>query len=210
MDIALLVLRVVVGLCFAGHGAQKLFGSLGGHGIEGTAAFFDSIGVKPGRRNAIAAGAAELGGGVLLVLGLLTPLAGALLIAVMVVAIATVHARKGPWVTDGGWEYNAVMMAVAFALAGAGPGSVSLDGALGWMPDMSGTGWAFGALAIGLVGALGALIGAREPAPRPARRTRLPTAPALDERDERFTRAPAVADPAAPDAARQPSADRRE
>jgi putative oxidoreductase len=161
MDIALLVLRVVVGLFFAGHGAQKLFGAFGGHGIAGTAGFFDSIGMRPGRRHAIAAGTAEFAGGVLLILGLLTPLAAAMIIAVMVVAIATVHASNGPWVTDSGWEYNAVLIAVAFALTGASPGEISLDDAIGWMPDITGTGWAFGALGAGLLGALGALGSAR-------------------------------------------------
>jgi putative oxidoreductase len=161
MDIALLVLRVVVGLFFAGHGAQKLFGSFGGHGLAGTAGFFDSIGMRPGRRNAIAAGAAEFVGGVLLVLGLATPLAAAMIIAVMFVAILTVHAKNGPWVTDSGWEYNAVLIAAAFALAGAGPGEISLDDAIGWMPDITGTGWALGALGLGALGALGAIGSAR-------------------------------------------------
>ena len=182
MDIALLVLRVVVGLFMAGHGAQKLFGSFGGHGLAGTAGFFDSIGMRPGRRNAIAAGGAELAAGVLLVLGLLTPLAAALLIAVMLVAIATVHLKNGPWVTDSGWEYNAVLIAIAFALAGAGPGELSLDDALGWMPDITGTGWAFLALVAGAVGAAGALVAARR-----ARGTSTP-APAVAGDDARFTR----------------------
>src|SRR5919107_793660 len=99
MDIALLVLRVVVGLFFVGHGAQKLFGKFGGHGLEGTAGFFEQIGMVPGRRHAIAAGSAEFFGGLLLVLGLATPLAAALIIAVMFVAVATVHAKNGPWAT---------------------------------------------------------------------------------------------------------------
>ena len=89
MDIALLVLRVVVGLLMAGHGAQKLFGSFGGHGIDGTAGFMESLGMRPGRRHATAAGTAELAGGALLVLGLITPLGAAMIIGVMVVAIAT-------------------------------------------------------------------------------------------------------------------------
>jgi putative oxidoreductase len=168
MDIALLVLRVVVGLLMAGHGAQKLFGSFGGHGIDGTAGFMESLGMRPGRRHATAAGAAELAGGVLLTLGLVTPLGSALIIAVMVVAIATVHAPKGPWVTDGGYEYNIVLIAAAFALAGAGPGEISLDDALGWMPDITGTGWAFLALAAGVLGGIGALLAGRGAARRPA------------------------------------------
>src|SRR4051812_41483043 len=142
MDIALLVLRVVVGLFFIGHGAQKLFGSFGGHGLQGTAGFFDSIGMGPGRRNALVAGWGELAGGALLFLGLVTPLGSALIIGVMLVAISTVHAKNGPWVTDGGWEYNAVLVAVAFALAGAGPGEISLDDPFGWMPDITRTRWA--------------------------------------------------------------------
>lgn len=193
MDIALLVLRVVVGLFLAGHGAQKLFGSFGGHGLAGTAGFFDSIGMKPGRRNAIAAGAAELAGGVLLVVGLLTPLAAALVVAVMIVAIVTVHAKSGPWVTDSGWEYNAVLIAVVFALAGAGPGEASLDHAFGWMNAITGTGWAFGALAVGALGALGAILAARAATRRPAAAT--PTAGAASgntavrfDPEPRFTR----------------------
>ena len=161
MDLALLVLRVVVGLFFAGHGAQKLFGAFGGHGLAGTAGFFDSIGMKPGRRNAIAAGAAEFAGGILLVLGLLTPLAAVLLIAVMTVAILTVHAKNGPWVTDSGWEYNAVLIAVAFAVVGASPGEISLDDALGMRLELSGAGPALIALAVGVLGGLGALIAGR-------------------------------------------------
>jgi putative oxidoreductase len=168
MDIALLVLRVVVGLFFAGHGAQKLFGSFGGHGPAGTAAFFESLEIRPGRRNALAAGAAELGAGVLLVLGLLTPLAAAMIIAVMTVAILTVHAKNGPWITEGGYEYNAVLMAAAFALAGAGPGDISLDNAVGWMPDITGTGWAFAALAGGVLAGIGAVVAGRAGAPAPA------------------------------------------
>src|SRR3954453_15919772 len=170
MDIALLVLRVVVGLFFVGHGAQKLFGSFGGHGLAGTAGFMESLRMTPGRRHATAAGAAELAGGVLLVLGLVTPLGSALLIAVMVVGIATVHAKNGPWGTNGGFEYNAVLIAAAFALAGAGPGEISLDDAIGWMPDITRTGGAlpppapggaFPARAPGALGGLAAIASGR-------------------------------------------------
>jgi putative oxidoreductase len=148
--------------------------------------------MKPGRRNAIAAGAAELAGGVLLVLGLLTPLAATLIIAVMFVAILTVHAKNGPWVTDSGWEYNAVLIAAAFALAGAGPGEVSLDDAIGWMPDITGTGWALGALGLGALGALGALMASRAAAGKAATTAETVSMPAgagavaVDR--ERFTR----------------------
>src|ERR1051325_9168757 len=106
MSLGLLVLRVVVGLLFFGHGTQKLFGWFGGHGLTGTGQFFDSIGLRPGRQKALAAGIAEAGGGTLRVLGLATPAAAAGLIAVMLTAIRTVHLPNGPWNSDGGYEYN--------------------------------------------------------------------------------------------------------
>ncbi len=155
MNIGLLVLRIIVGLYFVGHGAQKLFGVAGGYGLKGTGEFFDQMGIRPGRLNAFAAGAAELGAGVLLVLGLLTPLAAALVTAVMIVAIATVHLSKGIWTADGGFELNLVYIAIVFALAGVGAGDWSLDHALGL--DIAGTDWAIGALGIGILGALGPL-----------------------------------------------------
>ena len=121
MNLGLLALRLVVGLLFAGHGAQKLFGSFGGHGLKGTAGFFEAIGLKPGRVHASAAGVLEFGGGILLALGLLTPLASAMLIAVMTAAVITVHGPKGIWSTNGGYEYNLVLGAVAFAVAAWAP-----------------------------------------------------------------------------------------
>jgi putative oxidoreductase len=155
MTIGLFVVRIIVGLYFVGHGAQKLFGVVGGHGLEGTGKAFDSLGMRPGRLNAFAAGAAELTAGALLALGFLTPLAAALVIAVMIVAIATVHVSKGIWATDGGFELNLVYMAIVFALAGVGAGQWSLDHALGL--DIAGTDWAIGALGVGILGALGPL-----------------------------------------------------
>ena len=174
MALALLVIRVVVGLLFVGHGAQKLFGVLGGRGLEGTAGMFDAIGLRPGHTHARAAGTAELAGVALLALGLLTPVGAALVIAVMVAAIVTVHLPKGIWNTDGGYEYHLVVVSGAFALAGAGPGAWSLDEALGI--DWSSAGWALAALAAGLIGGLGAVISGRmtrahdgrEPPPQPA------------------------------------------
>ena len=182
MELALLVLRLVVGLFFVGHGAQKLWGAFGGHGIAGTAQFFESIGMRPGRRNAYAAGTAEFAGGVLLVLGLLSPLAAVLIIAVMVTAIMTVHSTKGPWVSDGGWELNVVYIATAFLVAGAGPGEISLDDAIGWMPDITGAGWALLALGAGVLGGLGAVMAGRKGAP--------PSETPRTAREERFERTP--------------------
>src|SRR4051794_23830299 len=150
MDVALLVLRVVVGALFAGHGLQKLLGWFGGHGLAGTGGFFDSIGLSPGRVTAAAAGMSELLGGVLFAVGLATPLAAALLIAVMTAAIVRVHWRQGLWITEGGAEYSAVLIAVAFAVSAIGAGDLSLDHALGI--DDAGLGWGLGALAVGVLG----------------------------------------------------------
>jgi putative oxidoreductase len=151
MELGLLVLRVVVGLLFMGHGAQKLFGMFGGHGLAGTAGFFEQgLGLRPGKVHATGAGAAEFFGGLLLALGLLTPLAAAMLIATMVVAVITVHWSKGPWTTEGGYEYNLVLAAVAFAVTAVGPGNWSLDHQLGF--DITGAGWALAALAAGIAG----------------------------------------------------------
>lgn len=131
MKLGLTLLRAIVGALFVGHGTQKLFGWFGGHGIEGTAGFFESIGLRPGRKHATAAGAAEAGGGALLALGFLTPAAAASLIGVMSTAISKVHAKNGPWATDGGYEYNLALIAIMVVLADVGPGDVSLDHALG-------------------------------------------------------------------------------
>jgi putative oxidoreductase len=155
MDLALFVLRIVVGLLFAGHGAQKLFGAFGGGGLNGTADMFDNIGLRPGTIHARAAGTAEFTGGLLIAVGLFTPFAAAALIAVMTAAVLTVHAPNGIWNTNKGYEYNLVLASIMFALSGIGAGAWSLDNALGF--DLHGVGWAIGALAVGLVGGGGAV-----------------------------------------------------
>jgi putative oxidoreductase len=159
MAFALFTLHVVVGLYFVGHGAQKLFGVLGGHGLEGTAGFFDNLGLRPGRLHATAAGFNEFAGGLLLTFGLLTPLGALLIIATMVAAIWTAHLPKGPWATNGGYELNLIYIAAAVALAGAGPGAWSLDNVLGL--DLAGTEYAVGALVLGLIGGAGAVLQGR-------------------------------------------------
>jgi putative oxidoreductase len=156
MDTGLAVLHILVGLLFFGHGAQKLFGVFGGHGLEGTSAFMESLGLRPGRLHAVAAGTGEALGGVLLALGLLVPLAAALITGVMVTAALTAHRGKGLWNQDGGLELPLVYVAIAFALAAVGAGDASFDAALGL--DVAGLGWAFGALGAGIVGGLGALL----------------------------------------------------
>jgi putative oxidoreductase len=159
MNLALLVLRLVVGLGFAAHGAQKLFGAFGGGGIAGTGAFFEQVGLRPGRLHALAAGASELAGGLLIAVGLLTPFAAAALIGVMTAAVLTVHARNGFFATDNGFEYNLTLAAAVFALAGAGAGHWSLDHALGL--DLMSTAWALAALAVGILGGLAAVLSGR-------------------------------------------------
>jgi len=159
MDLALLVLRIVVGGLFVGHGAQKLFGAFGGHGLAGTAGFFEQIGLRPGHLHARAAGGAEFFGGALLALGLVTPFAAAALIATMTAAIITVHYAKGIWSTEGGYEYNLVLIAAAFALTGVGPGAWSLDHALSL--NLNGAGWALAALGVGILGGVGAIVSGR-------------------------------------------------
>jgi len=154
MKLARLLLRLVVGGLFIGHGTQKLFGWFGGRGLGPTSQAFEGMGMRPGRRNAIAAGAAEAGGGTALALGLATPVAASALISVMLTAINRVHLKNGPWVTNGGYEYNLVLIAAAMAIAELGPGPISIDGAFG--TERSGLGWGLGALALGAAGAVGA------------------------------------------------------
>jgi putative oxidoreductase len=161
----------VIGGYFFGHGTQKLFGWFGGHGIDATAGMFESIGLRPGKRHATAAGIAESAGGAAVLAGAATPLASSVLIATMITAIHRVHLRNGPWVTDQGYEYNLVLIAALTALAEVGPGSPSIDGLLG--TEKSGTKWALLALALGVIGAEGAHLAAEaapapEPEPEPA------------------------------------------
>jgi putative oxidoreductase len=164
MKIGRLILRLVVGGLFVGHGTQKLFGWFGGNGLDATAQGFEHLGLRPGRQNAIAAGTAEAGGGALLAAGLATPLASSVLIATMLTAIHRVHAKNGPWAGDGGYEYNLVLIAAALALAEVGPGTLSLDAARG--RERSGSGWALAALAAGAAGAYGSyMVVEAQPAP---------------------------------------------
>jgi putative oxidoreductase len=173
MKIGRLLLRLVVGGFFIGHGTQKLFGWFGGHGLDATAQGFEHLGMRPGRRNAVAAGAAEAGGGAALALGFATPLAASALTATMLTAINRVHLKNGPWAANGGYEYNVVLIAAVLALAEIGPGELSLDGALGW--EDHGPGWALAALLAGAAGAIGAHLAAEaQPAPPDAPQSETP------------------------------------
>jgi putative oxidoreductase len=152
MNVGTLAIRGVVGPLFVGHGTQKLFGWFGGHGLEGTGGFFEQLGLRPGRRHATAAGIAEAGGGLLLTLGALTPLAAMMISAAMITAMRTAHAAKGPWVAEGGYEYNLVLLAAMMEISERGPGTPSVDEAL--FPEMHGTGWACAQLAAAGIGSL--------------------------------------------------------
>lgn len=155
LDAGLFVLRLVVGLLLVGHGSQKLFGWFGGFGLRGTAGFLDSMGYRPGVLFAVLAGISEVVGGLLLVLGLATPLGAALVVATMSNAYAA-HAGKGVWAQNGGWEYLLVLGAAAAALSLAGPGAWSLDAAIGLAPWSEG--WALGGVAAGLIAGVGTLL----------------------------------------------------
>ena len=149
MDTGLLIVRVVFGALLIGHGTQKLFGWFGGHGLDGTGGFFHSLGFRPGRAMAAVAGLSEAGGGLLLALGLLTPLAGAAIVGTLLVA-ASVHIEQGLWGSKGGYETALLYAVLAGAIAVTGPGSVSLDRAFG-VDDVWNVGLGLAAIAAGLL-----------------------------------------------------------
>jgi putative oxidoreductase len=130
MDIALLVVRLIIGLGIAAHGSQKLFGWFGGYGLAGTGGFFEGLGFKPGKLFAGLAGLGEVGSGLLIALGIGGAFGPAVLVMVMLVAIFTVHIDKG-FFTPAGWELNAAYISSALLLAFAGFGAYSLDRVLG-------------------------------------------------------------------------------
>lgn len=122
-----LALRVPVGIIFAAHGAQKLFGWFGGYGLQGTAGWMESIGLAPGLLMALLAGAAEFFGGLALVFGLLTrPAAFALSIA-MLVAIFSVHFANGLFMSNNGYEFGLALLAASVSLLLSGAGKASVD-----------------------------------------------------------------------------------
>jgi putative oxidoreductase len=127
INFGLLIIRLVIGILFMGHGAQKLFGWFGGYGLKGTGGWLESIGMKPGVTMALLAGLTELVGGILFASGLLTPLAGIMIAATMVIGIAKVHGPNGLWATSNGYEYNLVLIAIAIGIALVGPGQYALD-----------------------------------------------------------------------------------
>jgi putative oxidoreductase len=165
MDLGRLLLRLTIGGTFFVHGTQKLFGWFGGYGPDGTGQFFESLGLRPGRRNAIAAGSTETGCGILIALGLATPLAAAGLSAVMITALRTAVWNEGFKPATG--EHEVLLAVAALALTETGPGAPSLDSAL--EVERSGPGWVLAALGAGAGGSAMAISMGRQPAaPAPA------------------------------------------
>lgn len=123
----LLIIRLVVGLIFAAHGAQKLFGWFGGYGPKGTGGWMESIGIKPGVAAAVMAGLVEFVGGIAFAAGLFTPVVAVLLALTMIVAMIKVHGPNGFWATDGGVELNVILLAVLIGVALTGAGTYSID-----------------------------------------------------------------------------------
>ena len=165
MTIGRLGLRLAVGGLMAGHGLQKLNGSFGGPGLEGTAQMMGKLGIHPAKHQARAVALSETLGGALTAAGFLSPLGPAMITGTMAVAIAKVHAKNGVWVTKGGYEYNLVLIAAALTLAGDGPGLLSIDGIL--RKQRRGSGWAIAAGALGAGAAFATLKLATRLAPAP-------------------------------------------
>lgn len=162
-NLALLAARLILGVIFIAHGSQKLFGWFGGGGLKGTGGFFEGmLGMRPGVLFAFVAGFGEFFGGLLTLLGWLNPIGPALIIAVMIVAIFTVHISKGFWITNGGYEFNLANIACALAIAGAGSGAYSID-AIAPLPVLTAPHVAPIIIGVALIGAL-LSIAARRPA----------------------------------------------
>ena len=154
-DVGLLVLRLVLGVTLALHGFNKFFG---GGRIPGTARWFESIGMKPGKFHATVAATTEVSAGLGLAAGLLTPIPAAGFVSLMLVAAWTVHRPNGFFIVKEGWEYNLVLAVSAVAVATIGPGKLSLD----WL--IFGKNWLDGwnglliSVVLGLAGAIGQLL----------------------------------------------------
>ncbi|MBV9689096.1 MAG: DoxX family protein [Ktedonobacteraceae bacterium] len=129
----LLLLRVVVGLVIAGHGSQKLLGWFGGQGFDNTVGWLKSQGFKPAWLWTLFATIGEFGGGLLLALGLLTPLAAIVIFAAMFMAVIKVHWANGFWNAKGGYEFPLVLLVAAVAIGLVGPGSYAIDTLIGFV-----------------------------------------------------------------------------
>jgi putative oxidoreductase len=153
VDLGLLVLRLVLGALLAGHGLQKAFGWFHGPGVDGAAALFDTWGFRPARPMVRVAACCEVLAATLFLLGLLTPVAAAVAVGTMVVAMAPNRAR-GLWAARGGYELPLLYATVGAGIGLTGPGRFSIDGAIG-LPSPA---WAGGAaVLLGLLAGLGPL-----------------------------------------------------
>lgn len=165
MNLGRLLLRTVIGGLFIGHGTQKLFGWFGGPGPDRTEKMMEHLGLRPARAHGLLAGSTETACGAMLAAGLATPAAAAGLIGVMITAIRTVHLPKGIWVTNGGYEYNLVLIAALASLIDGGPGDLSADRLLGI--HETGTAWVLAAIATGAAASALTLAAGRRPAAAP-------------------------------------------
>lgn len=154
-DVGLLILRLVLGVTLAAHGYNKFFG---GGRIPGTARWFESIGMKPGKFHATVAASTEMAAGLGLAAGLLTLIPAAGFVSLMLVAAWTVHRPNGFFIVKEGWEYNLVLAASAVVVATLGAGRLSLDWLVfgkNWMDGWNGL---LISLLLGLAGAIGQLV----------------------------------------------------
>jgi putative oxidoreductase len=154
-DVGLLILRLVLGVTLAAHGFNKFFG---GGRIPGTARWFESIGMKPGKFHATVAATTEMAAGLGLAAGLLTPIPAAGFVSLMLVAAWTVHRHNGFFIVKEGWEYNLVLAVSAVTVATIGPGKFSLDWAIfgkNWLDGWQGL---LVSVLLGLAGAVGQLL----------------------------------------------------
>jgi putative oxidoreductase len=149
MSYGLLLLRVVIGGTIFAHGAQKLFGWFGGHGLRGTAGFFGSLGWRPPLLMALLAGLGEASG-LAFAIGLVTPLAAVGIAVVMLNAMIVVHWKNGFFNGNGGIEFPLTLATIAIAIAATGPGRFSLDRLIGWDDNISGLWWGVGVLGAAL------------------------------------------------------------
>jgi len=162
LSAGLLVARLVLGLAMAAHGAQKLFGWFGGHGVAGTAGFFEMLGFRPGRLFAVGAALGEIVSGLLVAAGLLGPIGPALMVSVMLVAMLSVHWKQGFFAMSNGIEVGLLYATGALALAFTGFGAFSLDALLG-LDGFAALPIALASVAVAVLGAVGALV-TRRPA----------------------------------------------
>ncbi|MBV8079043.1 MAG: DoxX family protein [Actinobacteria bacterium] len=148
MAYGILFLRLVLGLTMAGHGAQKLFGWFGGPGPQGVAGFMGTLRFRTPRATGLLLGMSELGGGMLVAAGLVTPFAALAVAVVMLNAIALAHWRNGFWNTNGGFEFPLLVWAGVVSVAATGGARFSVDHALGWAGNLSGVWWGVGVLGV--------------------------------------------------------------